>query len=275
MGIIDHHSPLNILISVKGHPYERDAFAAVFESFEGIRHTFVEQPASQAFLNPQAAEPWDVLVFYDMPGIDFSTQPPNFVAPSETLKIGFKELLSAGKGMVFLHHAIAGWPLWPEYGEIIGGRFFYAPSQCRGKAVLDSGYRHDVPHTIAVKDTKHPITKGLDRTFSLTDELYLCEVFDNDIHPLLTSDYSFDREHFYSAHHAVTGKMFCNDDWPHPEGSSLIGWTKTTDASRICYLQPGDGPDTYASEHYRQLLENAIRWAAGQDHCDNGKTTRL
>ena len=120
----------------------------------------------------------------------------------------------------------------------------------------------------------HPITKGLNRTFSLTDELYLCEVFDNDIHPLLTSDYSFDREHFYSAHHAVTGKMFCNDDWPHPEGSSLIGWTKTADASRICYLQPGDGPDTYASEHYRQLLENAIRWAAGQDYCDNGKTTR-
>ena len=275
MGIIDHHSPLNILISVKGHPYERDAFAAVFESFEGIRHTFVEQPASQAFLNPQAAEPWDVLVFYDMPGIDFSTQPPNFVAPSETLKIGFKDLLSAGKGMVFLHHAIAGWPLWPEYGEIIGGRFFYTPSQCRGKAVLDSGYRHDVPHTVSVEDTKHPIAKGLDRTFSLTDELYLCEVFDNDIHPLLTSDYSFDREHFYSAHHAVTGKMFCNDDWPHPEGSSLIGWTKTTDASRICYLQPGDGPDTYASEHYRQLLENAIRWAAGQDQCDNGKTTRL
>ena len=274
MGIIDHHSPLNILISVKGHPYERDAFAAVFESFEGIRHTFVEQPASQAFLNPQTAEPWDVLVFYDMPGIDFSTQPPNFIAPSETLKTGFKELLSAGKGMVFLHHAIAGWPLWPEYGEIIGGRFFYAPSECRGKAVLDSGYRHDVPHTVAVEDTMHPITKGLDRTFSLTDELYLCEVFDNDIHPLLTSDYSFDREHFYSAHHAVTGKMFCNDDWPHPEGSSLIGWTKTVDASRICYLQPGDGPDTYASKHYRQLLENAIRWAAGQDYCDNGKTTR-
>ena len=75
MGIIDHHSSLNILISVKGHPYERDPFAEVFDSFEGIRHTFVEQPASQAFLNPEAAEPWDALVFYDMPGIDFSTQP--------------------------------------------------------------------------------------------------------------------------------------------------------------------------------------------------------
>ena len=88
MGIIDHHSPLNILISVKGHPYERDPFAAVFESFEGIRHTFVEQPASQAFLNPEAAEPWDVLVFYDMPGIDFSTQPPG---ATERFLIGKRE----------------------------------------------------------------------------------------------------------------------------------------------------------------------------------------
>ena len=116
MGIIDYHSPLNILISVKGHPYERDAFAAVFESFEGIRHTFVEQPASQAFMNPEAAAPYDAIVFYDMPGIDFSTQPPGFVAPPEDLKKGFMDLLSEGKGMVFLHHAIAGWPLWPEYG---------------------------------------------------------------------------------------------------------------------------------------------------------------
>ena len=91
MGIIDHNSPLNILISVKGHPYERDPFAAVFESFEGIRHTFVEQPASQAFLNPEAAEPWDVLVFYDMPGIDFSTQPPGLIPPPENLKAGFNE----------------------------------------------------------------------------------------------------------------------------------------------------------------------------------------
>ena len=138
MGIIDYHSPLNILISVKGHPFERDAFAAVFESFEGIRHTIVEQPASQSFMNPCAAEPWDVLVFYDMPGIDFSTQPPELIPPSDALKKGFMDLLASGKGMVFLHHAIAGWPLWPEYGEVIGGRFFYLSSHCRGHAVLDS-----------------------------------------------------------------------------------------------------------------------------------------
>jgi type 1 glutamine amidotransferase len=119
-----------------------------------------------------------------------------------------------------------------------------------------------VAHSVAVLADDHPVAAGLPSVFPLKDELYLYEVFDQSITPLLSSDYSFTNNHFYSAYHAVTGKMFCNDDWPHPAGSSLIGWTKTAGASRICYLQPGDGPDTYASEHYRQLLENAIRWAA-------------
>ena len=265
MGIIDYQSPLKAFVSVKGHPFDRSAFAALFESFEGIQHTFVDQPASQAFLNPEAAAPWDVLVFYDMPGIDFSTQPPRFVAPSDKLKAGFKSLLEAGKGMIFLHHAIAGWPLWPEYGEVIGGRFFYAPASLRGEPVLDSGYRHDVKHTVHVIDSTHPITADIGETFSLTDELYLCEVFEDSITPLLRSDYPFERAQFYSAHHAVTGKMFCNDDWPHPDGSNVIGWTKRYSNSHIAYLQPGDGPETFASKTYRRLLENAIRWAAASN----------
>ena len=113
-----------------------------------------------------------------------------------------------------------------------------------------------------VVDVAHPVTEGVDDAFSLTDELYLYEVFESDVEPLLTSDHIFDREHFYSAHHAVTGTMFCNDDWPHPEGPNHIGWTKTVENSRIVYLQPGDGPETYASPHYRRLVENAIRWVA-------------
>lgn len=265
MGIIDYQSPLKALVSVKGHPFDRSAFAELFESFGGIQHTFVDQPASQAFLSPEAAAPWDVLVFYDMPGIDFSTQPPGFVAPSEELKEGFMALLEAGKGMVFLHHALAGWPLWPEYGEVIGGRFFYAPTTCRNEPVLDSGYRHDVTHTVEVVDRTHPITADIDKPFALTDEVYLCEVFEGDVTPLLRSDYPFERAQFYSAHHAVTGKMFYNDDWPHPDGSNIIGWTKRHANSSIAYLQPGDGPATFASEAYRCLVENAIRWAAASN----------
>ena len=137
---------------------------------------------------------------------------------------------------------------------------FYLPTECRAQPVLDSGYRHDVSHSVQVVGAPHPITEGLENAFALTDELYLYEVFEDSIDPLLTSDHAFDREHFYSAHHAVTGTMFCNDDWPHPEGPNHIGWTKTVENSRIVYLQPGDGPESYAYHQYRRLVVYAIRW---------------
>jgi hypothetical protein len=60
--------------------------------------------------------------------------------------------------------------------------------------------------------------------------------------------------------------MFCNDDWPHPDGSNAIGWTKRYANSHIAYLQPGDGPETFKTETYRRLLENAIRWAAASNN---------
>lgn len=262
MGIINYQGALSVLVSTKGHPYQRDAFFELFESFAGIAHTAVEQPASQHFLAPAAAAEWDVLCFYDMPGIDFSTQPPGFVEPSAAMRDGLLALLEAGKGMLFLHHALAGWPLWPEYGEIVGGRFFYAPAECRGEAVLDSGYRHDQQHTVRVLAPEHPVCAGVDARFSLTDELYLAHAFDDTIVPLLSSDYDFRRENFYSAHHAVSGRMYCNDDWPHPPGTRLVGWVKRYRNSPIVYLQPGDGPATYADPNYRRLVENALRWLA-------------
>jgi trehalose utilization protein len=58
--------------------------------------------------------------------------------------------------------------------------------------------------------------------------------------------------------------MYCRDDWDHPPGSNLIGWTKRAINSPLVYLQPGDGPPTYANPHYRRLVENAIRWVVAE-----------
>ena len=262
MGIINYQPELSALVATKGHPYPKDAFSECLDSLAGITCTVVEQPASQEFLDPALAAPYDVLVFYDMPGIDFSEQPPTATRPPERLQDNMSRLLEAGKGMVFLHHALASWPMWPEFGEIIGGRFFYNPQDCRGRPVLDSGYRHEVTHDISLASPDHPVTQGLPESFQLTDELYLCEIFDDSVHPLLTSNYPFIRENFYSAHHAVTGKMYCNEGWYPTEGSSLVGWTRHHKNSRIVYLQPGDGAETLGDVHYRLLLANAIRWAA-------------
>ncbi len=264
MSIIDYNSELRLLVSVKGHPYPRDAFFGMLESMAGIAFTAVEQPASQAFMAPGRTAGFHAALLYDMPGIDFSEQPPRLVPPPEALRRDLPALLEEGFGLVFLHHAIAGWPLWPEYAEIVGGRFLYRPAPLRGEPRLDSGYRHAVAHNIRVLDN-HPVTAGLPAEFGLTDELYLYEVFDDAIIPLLASDYRFDREHFYSAEQAVTGRLYSNEGWDHPPGSNLVGWVKSWGNSPIVYLQPGDDVAAYDCPAFRRLLENALRWVASEE----------
>ncbi len=252
-----------ILLITKGHPFERDAFFGMFDALVGVDWTHVEQPAAQVFFDPVLAREYDAFVLYDMPGIAFRQGGPEFRAPGESFKGHFRALLDEGFGFVFLHHAIAGWPAWDAYGETIGGRFLYVPGELRGKACQDSGYRHQVEHRVRVV-REHPVTAGVPPEFGMCDELYLFEVFEDDVEPLLASDYGFVRDNFYSAARVVRdGRMFDNEGWEHPPGSNLVGWIRPHPASRIVYLQGGDGPEAYANPHYRTLVRNAIRWAAG------------
>ncbi|MCR9279817.1 MAG: ThuA domain-containing protein [Pseudomonadaceae bacterium] len=252
-----------ILLVTKGHPFEKQPFFDVFDEMQGVGYTHVEQPAAQALFSVEEAARFDAFVLYDMPGISFhGDSGPAFAEPSDRFKRRFLELLDAGYGFVFLHHAIAGWPAWPEYAEIVGGRFLYLPGELRGVARQDSGYRHGVDHTVSVV-ADHPITAGLPKQFDITDELYLYEVFEEDVTPLLASNYGFAKENFYSAARVVRdGKMFDNEGWEHEPGSNLIGWCKTYGKSRIVYLQCGDDPIAYANENFQKLLSNAIDWVS-------------
>lgn len=262
MSIIQYGEPLNVLLAVKGHPFERDAFYAIFEAMEGVSAAMVDQPAAAQLMTPEGLAPYDALVLYDMPGLDFrAAEPPAYVPPPPGFQAGLTAALAAGKGVVALHHAIAGWPAWEGYAELLGGRFLYKPGRLRGRDVPDSGYRHDVTHTISVVG-EHPVTAGLPASFTITDELYLSEVFEDDVVPLLRSDYAFVRDNFYSATLAVNGTMFSNAGWEHAPGSNLVGWAKRAGGAPLVYLQPGDGPATYADPTYRTLIENAIRWVA-------------
>ena len=109
----------------------------------------------------------------------------------------------------------------------------------------------------------HPVTAGLPPHFEVTDELYLYEVFEDDVTPLLRSDFNFTANNFYSATAAVRdGRLNDNSGWAHNQGSSLVGWTREVGGSRIVYLQFGDGPSAYTNPHYRKLIANSIEWVS-------------
>ena len=258
-----------ILLITKGHPFQRDAFFEVFDSLGGVRWTHVEQPAAQAFFDPKLAAPYDAFVLYDMPGIRFRPDgPPDFIEPPAEFERHIEELLERGFGLVFLHHAIAGWPAWDRYADIVGGRFLYLPGELRGAKRQDSGYRHGVMHEVRVV-ADHPVTRGVPPTFSMTDELYLYEVFEADVVPLLRSGHAFEARNFYSAAKVVRERqMFSNEGWSHPHGSDLIGWVKHHRNSPIVYLQCGDDPVAYSNAHYRTLIKNAIDWVSSAEARD-------
>jgi type 1 glutamine amidotransferase len=264
--IIRHHADINLLVAVRGHPFDRSAFDAIFQEMPDVSATMVDQPAAAQLMNPQGMRGFDALLLYDMPGLDFEYEGerPGILAPDPALQAGFEALLAQGTGIVALHHALAGWPAWTDYGAWLGGRFLYRPAMVRGAPRLDSGYAHAVAYDAINVAPDHPVMAGVPASFPMVDELYLAEIFEEDVVPLLRSSHGFVAENFYSAAAAMEGRMNDNAGWPHPPGSNLIGWAKTALASRVVTLQPGDAAAAYDNPHYRRLVRNAIGWVAGR-----------
>ncbi|WP_116997227.1 ThuA domain-containing protein [Desertimonas flava] len=250
--------PVDTLVVTGGHPFEAEPFFAVFDSLDSITWTSATEPG----------DGHDVVVFYDMPGLRFTRGDPpvEVVEPTPDQRAAIARLCERGTGLVFLHHAVAGWPAWPAYAELVGGRFHYQPATLCGTEYPDSGYRFDVEHTVEVLDPAHPVCAGLGPSFSLTDELYCAPVFEDRVVPLMRTSFpTGDPAQFFSADQAIRGVRNRNDGWSHPPGSNLVAWAKAAGRSPVVYLQFGDGPVTYADPSYRRALANAIAWVASPD----------
>ena len=264
---MDKSERLNIFVACKGHPFLRDPFEAMLRAID-VEPTFVDQPAAAALLHPDGVRAYDAILFYDMPGLDFRApigERPGAVPADPRFVEGFRALLDEGKGMVAMHHALAGWPAWPEYAEALGGAFLYKDGMLRGRPTPASGYAADLTYQVRVADPGHPVTAGLPDRFELRDELYWHEVFEDSITPLIVRATPLTPDRFRSAMRAVRhipdGE---GDPWRASQGSAILGWAKQAGNSRLVGLQPGDGPAIYAHHIYRQLLGNALRWVAGR-----------
>jgi|GEM_PF-83563 len=215
---------LRLLVVTGGHGFDRLPFHSLFAGMTNMVFRIVEHPQAHQWLRPERAPEYDVVVLYDM---------WREIAPADRAR--FVQVTTSGKGVVALHHALAAYPDWDDYAELLGGRYLFNPGKRDGREYPASSYRHDVRFRVRVADPDHPVTQGVTE-FEILDETYKDFWVAPDVKPLLVTD--------------------------EPSSSPVVGWAKTNGLSRWVFLQGGH--DRHAWEHpaYRRLLEQAIRWVA-------------
>jgi len=218
-------SKLRVLLVTGGHGFEREPLLDLFKSFDDVTFQHVEHATNaHAFLQNGAPKDYDVLMLYDMwQNID------------EAAKPDFVMLVTGGKGVVVLHHAIADYNEWDAYAGLLGARYYLRTKTINGVEKARSQWKHDVTFTVKIADPPHPVTRGL-KDFDIRDETYKGFDVANDVKPLLTTD--------------------------EPLSNSVIGWAKENGKSRWVYLQLGHDHFAYENPNYRKLVHQAIRWTA-------------
>ena len=213
-----------VLVVTGGHPFEKDPFFKLFKDNPDITYQAVEHPNAHALLTAEAARQYDVIVTYDFNQKITAQAQADFVAR-----------LKEGKGLVVLHHAIAAYPAWPEYWNIIGAHYYLAATNINGVAKPRSGWKDGVKFRIHVPDPKHPVTLGM-QDFDTLDETYKWFDVADDCHPLLTTE--------------------------EPESNKVIAWAKTYKGARVVLIQSGHDHVAYENPGFQQILRQAIRWTA-------------
>jgi hypothetical protein len=267
--------PIKVLFFTKFHPFDRENLFLAFDKMgDAITWTHIEHPAAEAFFDPKLAAQFDVLMFYDAytgrvqkPGATPDARPvTSYDPPAPQVVANFKQLLQNGdKGFVFLHHAIASWVhSWPAgvngsnaYVEVMGAAADWGTpiKNIRGVDYPASGAKGGNPQHITVVDKAHPVTAGVE-DFDITDESYLCPMFEDSVHPLLRSNFMPTAAAFANRGPAIAS---------HPPGSNLTGWVKTAERSPIVYIQHGHDNTAWSNPAWSKLVLNAIKWAASPE----------
>ncbi len=213
---------LNALIITGGHGFQEEQFFEMFDSFEDFSYDALVFPAAFEKLNPESAEPYDALVFYDM-----------WQDINDAQKSAFIELTRQGKGLLMLHHSLLSYQGWEEYANILGGRYYTQP-QVRGGVEMPAGtFQHGVRFKVHIADKTHPVTQGVE-DFEIVDETYNHFWVSDDVHVLLTTE--------------------------HPSSGPIIGWAHQYENSRVVHNQLGHDELAYKNPGYRKLVYQAIHW---------------
>ncbi len=214
---------IRILVITGGHDYKKEQFNQMLEGLgDNINYQIAEFPAAFDMFLPENRSKYDVLVFYHMWQKITSDQE----------KV-FSDCIKEGKPLVVLHHSICAFDDWPEYFNIIGGKYFHKPTTIKGKEYQVCSYIHDIHFKVKVIDPKNPVTNGIS-DFPIFDETYKGYYIEEGVTPLLSTD--------------------------EPSSTPVIGWSKKYGKARVVTLQSGHDVPTFENPAFRKLLKQSIEW---------------
>jgi len=216
--------PVRVLLVTGGHKFDQEPFYALMQSLPGITVTEVTHPDAFAMFRPENRASYDVVLLYDM-----------LQSISEEAKQDFTDCLKSGKGLIVWHHAYAAYWNWPEYQNIVGGRYHRETwTDENGVSHPASTYKYDVPLRVKVADTKHPVTRDI-QDFDVIDEIYINTTVNPDVHVLLAAT--------------------------EPSDVSSVAWTHRYGESKVITILLGHDNQAWANPAFVKLLTQAIFWA--------------
>jgi hypothetical protein len=119
-----HHCRSVVRTPVRLHAFTRSSRVLTAFRDDG------RQPAAASAHESGRLTGFHALVLYDMPGLDFTVADAQLRSPEPEFTAGF-EARSSRASASALHHALAGWPAWPQYESTWAGRAYYRPGQPR------------------------------------------------------------------------------------------------------------------------------------------------
>jgi uncharacterized protein len=153
-----------------------------------------------------------------------------------------------GKGFVAAHAAATAFFSWPEFGEMLGGRFDEHPWE------ITEG-------TVVVDDPIFPAMRHLARSTVFRDELYQLKDFSRDRIRVLA--------HLDPSKLDLTAPLVHRKDADFP-----AAWAKKFGRGRVFYSILGHDADNWDNPALSTMYFEAIRWALGLVDGDASPTGR-
>jgi hypothetical protein len=141
-----------------------------------------------------------------------------------------------GKGFVAAHTATTAFLSWPEFGELIGGRY-------------DGHPWGNAAGTVINEDPSFPATRHLAASFELNDEFYQTQEYSREkIRVLLRLDVS---------------RMPANNGVRRSDGDFPLAWARMYGRGRVFYSSFGHATATWDNPFVSTMYFEALKWSLG------------